>query len=105
MADKMNLLISYRKAPPPQHRQPNILISNGEQQVVDFLGDLNFLKLIDKLRRSRDHQSAEYAEKVDGMCERTFRHLPKVGLPTEHAVPLRFPEAFSASLLLRGDAN
>ena len=35
-------LISLRKSTPPQNRQLNILISNSEQCVDDFVGGLTF---------------------------------------------------------------
>ena len=42
LSDAMFLLISFRNSTPPQKRQLNILVSNGEQQFDDFVGELTF---------------------------------------------------------------
>ena len=34
----MYLLMGFRISTSPQNRQPNVLTSNGEQQVDDFVG-------------------------------------------------------------------
>ena len=38
LSDAMHLLIGFRKSTAPQNRQLNILISNSEQRVDDFVG-------------------------------------------------------------------
>ena len=42
LSDTMCLLISIRKSTPQQNRQLDILISNSEQQVDHFVGELTF---------------------------------------------------------------
>ena len=42
LSDTMHLSFSFRKATPPQNRQLDILISNGNQYVNDFVGDFTF---------------------------------------------------------------
>ena len=46
LSDTIHLLISFRKATPPQNRQLNILISNAKQQVDDCVGELTFQNLL-----------------------------------------------------------
>jgi len=41
--DTMYLSISFRKSRPPQNRRLNVLMSNSQQQVDDFVGELTFL--------------------------------------------------------------
>ena len=40
LSDTLYILITLRMSTPPQNRQLNTLISNSEQQVDDFVGEL-----------------------------------------------------------------
>ena len=42
LSDTMYSSISSRESTPPQNHQLNILISNSEKQVDDFVGELTF---------------------------------------------------------------
>ena len=42
LSDTIDLLISFRTSTPPQNRQLDILVSNSEQQVDNFVGELTF---------------------------------------------------------------
>ena len=42
LSDTMHLSISFRKLTPPQNRHIDVWISNSEQQVGDFVGELSF---------------------------------------------------------------
>ena len=44
----MYQLIYFRETTPPQNRQLDILMSDLEQNVQDFVGGIDFLKLINK---------------------------------------------------------
>ena len=41
-SDTLYLSVSFRESTPPQNRQLNISISDSEEQVDDFLGELTF---------------------------------------------------------------